>query len=123
MIRHRRFAPALEHGYDSNKEKYDRDDGENLEQHGDLPCRSVPMVPQGFRLCSDNGHVHRNQFFVVPVTQRRALFISRSLIASTLQDRQSWILRETRIGSRALAHIENRAPIGVNFAHEYTTGA
>jgi len=33
MIRHRSFAPALEHRDNSNKEQEDRADRKNLEQH------------------------------------------------------------------------------------------
>ena len=82
------------------------------------------MVRQGLWSRSDNGHIRHDQLLVVPVTLRGVrLFLLRNFITSTLQDRQSRILRETRIGSRALAQVESRPAIGVNLSHKCTTGA
>jgi len=49
------FAPALEHGYGSNKEQQDRGAGEDFQQSCHL-LRDVVILPNSVRSRSDSGH-------------------------------------------------------------------
>jgi hypothetical protein len=68
MIRHGRFAPALEHRDNSNKEQEDRADRKNLEQHWNLLIGAYSCSTKVLGLCSDTGHDCHSEAAVAQIT-------------------------------------------------------
>lgn len=121
------FAPAPEHGNESNKEDEKCSPAKDLHQHGSESSRAFRdlgkiLRPSRFAR-SDAGHARQSNF---PRSDSPALFgwdlffRDALLISQTLEHRQTRIFREVRIGGRSLTQVKGRAAVRDHLPHEAT---
>jgi hypothetical protein len=109
------FAPALEHGDNSNKEKYHRHHTDSLQQHDPTPFpagkRQSKMIPPCGSFRSDSDHTHslrcRSRSIWLKLLGRIPLIRLQLLISGAAQDRQAGIFGEVGVSGRTLAEIKS----------------
>jgi hypothetical protein len=93
------FAPALEHGKNSNKEQYDCDDAKNFQQHN----RILPIPKQTRDHCREACLILQDCAVMSVTTASLLNIFIRRLVAGALQDREARIFWKRRVGGGTLA--------------------